>query len=69
MQAGQARQFHHGVGEQAFVAGIIIDHEGTLPVLQEVPGMFAAPVGLVVEEDEGVSLFEIATSVGPEEGA
>ena len=61
-----AAQFGDVFGEQRLVAGVVVDHQRTLPVAQEGGDMLAGAGRFVVEQDDG---WAIGGAVRKEVGA
>ena len=62
---GHATDFDDPRGEQRFIAGIVIDHQMTLPATQKSPCMRTAAPGLIIEYGDAWPIIEIAAAIGP----
>ena len=63
---GQTRQLGDAQPEERFIAPVVIDHQLTAPVLEEVPDRGTAATGLIVEEDAGRGPLQIVAAIGPQ---
>ena len=60
----QASEFGNALLEQRFVSPVIVGHQMTTPILQEITRMLTAATGLIVEHHDPWRILHVIAPVG-----